>query len=105
MNYMQIARRLEQVLAEFANSISNGMTFDPSDFGDCAAQVAHEVLMMNLVHGHSLTYDDAVTELSQADGALSRSFGTHVLQSVAEVVIDEIGEEVLFIDATQNTSD
>lgn len=95
--FNQLARRLEHVLADFANSISNGMTFETSDFGNAAHDVAQEVLMMGLVFGHNITYDIAVGELSNPEGALSKSFGAHVVEAVATAVVDEC-VDVLFLE-------
>jgi hypothetical protein len=95
--FNQLARRLEHVLSDFANSISNGMTFEPSDFGTTAHDVAQEVLMMGLVFGHNITREIAISELAGSEAALSKSFGTHVVESVAEAVVDEC-EDVLFLE-------
>jgi len=95
--FNQLARRLEHVLSDFANSISNGMTFEPSDFGTAAHAVAQEVLMMGLVFGHNITREIAISELTNSEAALSKSFGTHVVESVAEAVVDEC-EDVLFLE-------
>jgi hypothetical protein len=96
IDYLGFMRRAEISIAEFINAVSD-LQYAAEEFGREAEEVVRDLGTMSIVHGHNITRDVAISELSDSEGVQRIAPGEYA-EPLAAVLVDELGHEMLFLE-------